>query len=61
LIPAIWPDEFREDIGADDDDCFEVPGKPAPPPEEYVIKDSDDESTKAKKIMYVSLPCFPIV
>ena len=61
LIPAIWPEEFREDIGADDDDCFEVPGKPAPPPEEYVIKDSDDESTKAKKIMYVSLPCFPIV
>ena len=60
LIPAIWPDEFREDIGVDDE-CFEVPGKPAPPPEEYVIKDSDDESTKAKKIMYVSLPCFPIV
>ena len=60
LIPAIWPDEFREDIGVDDE-CFEVPGKPASPPEEYVIKDSDDESTKAKKIMYVSLPCFPTV
>ena len=57
LIPAIWPDEFgRGDIG--DNECFEVPAKPAAPPAEYVIKDSDDESTKAKKIMYVFFPCF---